>query len=229
MKDEERKGIIKQVCEIKRNEGFISIIRHSERHDFDGIPVDKWNGVLLTERGHRMAYELGKSLAMIPGMRSVTSISWGLDRCKQTAQDINEGVLDSNGATGELREISSLPSPIRNLEGYLLKIENGKYMEMLNSWLDSPTNVEIFHDYEKWSREVVSSVLRVLQPEKGKAFVIVTHDLHILPIIRTFLERKRLYIDYLDGVVLVKGGRSLGVHYNGLKAYIPLGQLEFTD
>lgn len=200
----------------------IAVVRHSERPDFKNIPVEKWNTTSLTENGKKVAMELGSRLVRDAGFQSLTSEGWGLDRCVLTARLIAEGAYDAGCRNVRFAEITELPSPVANEEKYGQQLRTGKYREMIEAWLAPGTVSDVMTSYDFYTVNVVNTLLdRHLTGKKGLT-IVATHDLHILPLIRSIFGLKLTAIDFLDGIIISRKDGQLVAYHDGSTAQISI-------
>lgn len=201
------KWIIESLGELPRHAGHVILIRHSERPDFRNIPANIWNNVILTQIGEEVATEFGVALATEAHIPSISAHGWGLERCVITAKKIVEGAT-SAGISAVYSPLTNFQSPIKNIDLYSNYLQSGKYFEMVEDWFSSNSVRGPFIPYDMYSRHIVSKLINEHMWLTDNVTVIVTHDLHILPLFNyVFGEKKE--IGFMDGIMISKGDNML--------------------
>jgi broad specificity phosphatase PhoE len=214
--------IIDKLQKVPARGRHILIIRHSERPDFRDIPVDRWNSVLLTEKGIQAAVNFGESLVGETGLETITTEGWGLERCVITARKIAEGASNAGSRNCKFSIASDLQSPIENHEKYEEYLKSGRWNDMLALWLSSPSENGVMRPFKSYSRGILKEVLENHLPESNCANVIVTHDLHIFPIITAIFNRIELSVDFMDGIMISKYDDGVKIFHNDLSSDAPI-------
>ena len=208
--------IIDRLKLMPENGRYILIIRHSERVSFDGIPIEQWNSVGITERGKQAAFEFGRALIDEVGLESVYTEGWGLERCADTAAKIFEGASASGCRNCKFSKTSYLESPIADHDGYMNLLKSGKWNEILVEWLSSPSDGWPMKPYAAYSENILREVLKNSTPATNSAGIIVTHDLHIFPIITANFGLVKLDLDFMDGILISKTDSDTRIFHRDL-------------
>ncbi len=212
--------ILDKLKSMPKNGRYVLMIRHSERYDFNGIPIESWNSTGLTEQGKIAASEFGKALVSHIGIESVSTEGWGLERCVDTAFRIAEGAAESGCRKCSFSVASDLESPIANSERYTEYLKSGRWKEMLRQWLSSPSDSGIMKPYLEYSSKIMKEVLKKRDPPTNAVNIIVTHDLHIFPLITANFNVVKLGIDYMDGILISRGDKDSKVYHRDLMSSI---------
>lgn len=197
-------NILRILKEIGSDGNVVAVIRHSERPNFDALPPDKWENVGLTEKGTKEAIIFGQNLVNVHTKKSYKILAWGLKRCIDTAEAISKGAqnqgCDINGPSKV-----NLQSPVANNEAYYNALFSGKWdywNKMIDDWLNDDATQSIMVPARRYARHIYKSLLAEEFNSSEKITLIVTHDLHILPLARLIFPSASRLIDYLNGVVL---------------------------
>lgn len=200
--------IIERLLKFPKNSSLAILIRHSERPDFNNIPINSWNSVLLTQRGEEVATEFGAALVSEDHFYSVNAYGWGLERCTATAKKIVEGAV-SAGSNAVCSTLADFQSPIQNLELYNHYLQSGKYLDMIENWFSTDNAYSPFHPYTLYSKGIISRIVNECMQLNQTITVIVTHDLHILPILNDIFGGRTTEIGFMDGIIISKNGNML--------------------
>ncbi len=192
----------------------VVIVRHSERISFRNVPMEKWDGVGITERGVTLARAFGRSLADDGDASRLNIYGWGHRRCHETADAIAEGARETDRAVRRPGDLS-LGGPISNYAAYKEWILSGRYLEMLETWQRAGDTKGGLTPIAKYSPHVFREILDPSISPPKEVSVIVTHDFHIFPLachaFGTLVETP----DYLDGIVIGETENGLRVGYRG--------------
>ena len=202
------KWIIEFMSKPPRDSELTIIIRHSERPDFKNIPMSLWNRVLLTQRGEEAATEFGVALAVEAHFSSITAHGWGLERCVKTAKNIVDGAI-SAGSNAVYTTLTDFKSPIENLDLYNNYLQTGKYIDMIEDWFSSNPTMSPFTPYDQYSRHIILRLINEHMQLTNNLTVIVTHDLHILPLLNYVFGSKTRELGFMDGIIISKSGNKL--------------------
>jgi broad specificity phosphatase PhoE len=210
-------NVLQMLQEIGNDGNVVAVIRHSERPDFDTLPSDKWENVGLTAKGTIVATDFGHKLSELQNTKSYKILGWGLKRCVDTAEAISAGARDGGCPITGLKSIV-LKSPVANREAYYRALFSGKWdlwNKMIDDWLNNDTQQTIMIPARQYAREVYQSLFAEEFSSSDKITVIVTHDLHILPLARLLFPFTSRYLDFLNGIVLKVNGDQITVGFDG--------------
>jgi len=192
----------------------VVVVRHSERISFRNVPMEKWNGVGITEKGVAVARAFGRSLADDSDRSRLNVYGWGQRRCHETADAIAEG---AGGKGRPIRRLEGLKlgGPISDYAAYKEWILSGRYLEMLETWQRAGDTKGGLTPIAEYSPHVFRGILdpRISPPKEVS--VIVTHDFHIFPLACHAFGTLVGLPDYLDGIVIGETEKGMRVGYRG--------------
>ena len=195
----------------------VAVIRHSERPSFDNLPCHEWEKVGLTAKGNLEATKFGAFLGRFQTVRSFQVFGWGEKRCVETAEAISKGAQRESAEV--IGPVSiNLKSPIADRIAYdkaLFSFKWDLWDRMISDWLIDETPQTIMLPARKWAKEICHALISKTFCLHGKISIIVTHDLHILPVCRLFFPSASRSLDYLNGVVLKVNCDQVIVGFNG--------------
>lgn len=203
------KWIVKRISEIPVDFELAAIIRHSERPDFKDIPPEKWNSTLLTSYGEESALDFGKALVNEAGASSVAAKGWGLKRCQLTAERIAEGAIQAGSNESRFSSILEFPSPISDLELYRKYLKEGKYFDLVRDWFSANSSMNAMRPYGPYSRDIISRIVKDHMSSEKRVTVIVTHDLHVLPMLNQVFGTNLTEVDFMDGILIARNSDRL--------------------
>jgi broad specificity phosphatase PhoE len=192
--------------------GAVLIVRHSERPSFDGISIEEWDGVGLTERGIEAAREFGAALAREGEGVPLCSYGWGLKRCLDTAEAIAAGAREGGSRISGVRALHFRP-PIADRSKYDAALGSGHWAEFVDDWLTGRDQDGALVP----SRTFTAGFLRELSdcglPGSKEISLIVTHDLQIYPLVGFLTGIPIRKLDFLDGPVIKMDGQRVQVGF----------------
>jgi phosphohistidine phosphatase SixA len=188
--------VTKRHPESKRT---IIVIRHSERPTFDGIPSEEWDHVLLNENGIKTAKEMGRAIAETIPTEKIRVFHWGFARTSQTADAIVEGAEEMGKKVKSRRTLDLLP-PVADRSAYLAIMKAGGGREMFRLWLTGGGH-DAMVPVSDFGTKVFSELLSDRVCGFGEAAVVVTHDIHIYPLLHHVFGKTSV-INFLDGIVI---------------------------
>ena len=192
----------------------VLILRHSERISFRNVPMEKWDGVGITEKGVTLARDLGRSFADDGDASRLNVYGWGQRRCHETADAIAEGAREKGRAVRRSGGLS-MRGPISDFAAYKEWILAGKYLEMLDVWQQAGDTKGSLTPIAEYSPHVFREILDTRISPPGEASVIVTHDFHIFPLACHAMGTPVRIPDYLDGIVIGETEDGMRVGYHG--------------
>lgn len=192
----------------------IIVIRHSAREEPG--EVTKALSAPLTEIGKQAAYEFGSSLAN----NKFYQIHYSkVDRCKETANCINKGIVDKDGKTQIKGEMASL---------YVINYKREKFIEYIQR--DSRLFVDHWFAGHYPQEEIEPAIniaqraafeisKNLLKTDSNVIDLYISHDFHILVYLFYWagILSTTKWIQYLDGFILQFKDHKLIFYYNGGK------------
>jgi broad specificity phosphatase PhoE len=198
--------LIEQMKELDPNKPAVLHLRHSER------PLFNTNQTIyataLTKTGEKTSYEFGKKL---PTDRTYHHFHTIVDRTKETASNIHQGILDNKGKSTRLSTI-----PIRTIvdyeanSRYVNKIfeesedESVAVKKVFNRWLSGYFPKSVRKPSLEFSQEIASLMMeKVRESDSRDIHIWVTHDGFIAAFILHWLgEYLDDWVDFLGGFIL---------------------------
>ncbi|MDG6904703.1 MAG: hypothetical protein JRN20_02830 [Nitrososphaerota archaeon] len=208
------KRIIEAVKQLDDRENTIVLVRHSERPSFEGMPVEQWNSVLLTDRGVDVARQFGRAITTEAAVKSLRVHHWGLKRCAMTADAISEGAVEAGSRVSGPTAIM-FKSPILVQKEYQNKVSGLPWNSFVKEWLDSEGPHFGMMSSDQYAREILRSLRNEKLSQRGAATIIATHDLHIIPLVKHVFHVTQPWIDFLDGIALRVNHEEVSVAYAG--------------
>jgi hypothetical protein len=194
---------------------FSIIIRHAERH-----PIEQMINALevqLTERGMKDSYDLGEMLARFCPINIYHS---PVPRCRQTAENILEGVWSLDGRatlSGYLLELGG-PYITGDWGTITASIEKQGHTRFLRRWFDNElpaTLVMSLPDAARVQLKVLANQLAATDVSS----INITHDWNIMILREYYFNLKHEDVgdpDFLDGLYAYMSDEKiiLGYHEN---------------
>jgi hypothetical protein len=202
----------------------ILLMRHAERYQITSIQTS--SRVLLTEKGKRDAFALGRRLDRRFG--PVRLYHSPVERCAQTAERIRDGILAKGGE-------ASLEGPLSWLGGDFIRAEaafvDGRIAAegingFLRRWFDGELPGDEIADADRAARIELGCLHRQLDGREG-LIVDVTHDWNLMLLFEAFLKLRHEAIGfppYLACLVVTRSRRGgLVLEYEGSRAEADAG------
>ncbi|MHA1511402.1 MAG: phosphoglycerate mutase family protein [Promethearchaeota archaeon] len=178
----------------------IIMLRHSEREEPEIL--EEIFKAPLTERGRKAAFEFGMNLPKKFEYRFYHS---PVERCKNTAFEINKGI--SNSKKSNSYPIESLESLVKvncdydKFKTYLKQTE----MKFMDHWIGSFFNPDEIEPPLTVAKRMVKDILKILETQQKNGIdVFVSHDFHV--ILSQFYLSGDLttngWTQYLDGYII---------------------------
>jgi broad specificity phosphatase PhoE len=202
----------------------IVVIRHSERISFYGVPMEQWDGIGITENGSSAAKKLGKSLAEVSGFPSANVLTWGQKRCAETASAMAEGLVEG-GASISAQDNLRLSGPISDYPAYKEMILTGQWQKMLDLWQRADSRAKGLTPVAEYASSSFREILNSRNSPPNQLTIIVTHDLHILPLACHAIGTSVLLPDYLDGFVIAEQNDKMLFGYGEITKSMDNGSL----
>jgi broad specificity phosphatase PhoE len=218
------KTILHFLTGFSLSEKSVAVIRHSERVSFHDVPMEKWDSVGITESGLTAAEELGRALVKDARISRVRIYSWGQRRCVETAAAISKGLVEE-GASVYSSGSLSLKGPISDYGAYKEMIMTGRWQEMLDSWQKAKDVKGSLIPIAEYSPMIFREILALETSRREELRLVVTHDLHIIPLACYAMEAVVNPPDYLDGLVIGQQDSKISVGYGQLSKSVDLGFL----
>jgi broad specificity phosphatase PhoE len=163
--------------------------------------MEQWDSIGITENGASAARRLGRSLAGVAGFPRVNVVSWGQSRCAETATAVAEG-LTEGGASVSAAATLNLNGPISDHSAYKEMITSNRWQEVLELWQRAASTKGSLTPIAEYASSSFTEILASTTSPPNQLTLIVTHDLHILPLARHAAGTKVPLPDYLDGFVI---------------------------
>lgn len=222
-------GVLDLFSQLPAVDKTVLLIRHSERPSFDNIPVGEWNKVLLTPQGKEAAKDFGRALAQNAGVEGLRVYSWGLRRCAETAEAIASGAKEEGCRTSPPEPIR-LRSPVADREKYDTVLQRGGYERLLDEWLGKGTGRSapaeaVMVPVDEYAPEIFRGLLEDGVCGRHGTSVVVTHDLHIIPLARRVFGPEASMPGFLEGVVVKAGPQTTHIGYGKMHRPVEYAQL----
>ena len=209
-------GRVLQLLRIFRGgDQKVAVIRHSERPSFDDLPYHEWDYAGLTDKGTEAALRFGRAIGAAQNPKCLQILWWGLRRCALTAEAISEGAREE-GCHVLAPSVIALKSPIAKREEYNKALHSGQWNQFIANWLLDESPQVAMVPAQRYAKEIYRSLLAVEMRSADRITIIVTHDLHILPLVRLVFSSSSRWIDYLDGVVFRVEGEKIDIGFDGV-------------
>jgi hypothetical protein len=204
-------------------ENTILVVRHSERPSLEGLPIEKWISVELTQRGIEAATQFGRALTADRALSSMNVHYWGSKRCQMTADAISIGAKDS-GCSVKGPTAIPLKSPISNEKEYHRELSQTHWKIFVSNWLDDSKAQSAMMPVPLYAKDIFRALLKQTQGlgGDGATTIIATHDLHVIPLISYVFRKTQPLIDYLDGIAIKPYQDTIAVSFKEDVRYLPL-------
>jgi len=196
-------------------------VRHSHREPVKTL--DEMVDRRITELGHEMGKEFGRRLPI--GRRVIIRHS-RIRRCRETAEDLADGIHEMGGKIRQLEELGILVGPrVHDAEIWSnVGVDGIEVAKFVNDYADGrfdESRIESFEIYRERLIEGTIGALNTAQP--GDLYVYVTHDAFLLMAKRAYLGRAVVDADrppYLggwslsrtpEGICLFEGGVTIDI------------------
>ena len=190
----------------------VAVIRHAERPDFKSLKNESELGI--TNEGCAAAIQLGEEIGFSQNTSNFQVFSWGSRRVTETAKAVAIGLAKTKRNVVGPSPIV-FPSPIRNCKEYEKAFASGRWNEYVENWLSGQNPQAAFLPVETYAKATYQSLLDEKYCASGKVSIIITHDLHIMPLIKYAFPSFRSWIKYLDGIVLKDDGDKILIGFDG--------------
>ncbi len=198
---------------------FSLIIRHGEREHI--VKTARALEALLTEKGKQEAVELGKRLAQSD---SIIIHHSPVERCRQTAEKIAEGIIEHGGSArvaGHLMELGG-PYIAGSWSDIVAEIDRRGFNGFVRAWFNGELPTRLIAPLED-SAKLQASILRS-QLERGDAsYVNVSHDWNVMCLREYYFGIRHEAAGtpaYLDGLIALSSSNGTILHYNGTERVI---------
>lgn len=194
--------------DILRRTPFSLIIRHAERDHI--VETARALEALLTDRGKQQAFELGKRLA--PFGKIIIRHS-PVQRCKQTAEKITEGIVSCGGAAemaGALMELGG-PYITGNWGEIIAEIDKRNFNGFVRAWFNGELPESLITPLDV-SAQLQASILRAQLSQNSASFVNVSHDWNVMCLREYYFGIRHEDVgtpEYLDGVIAIRDGNGM--------------------
>jgi hypothetical protein len=202
---------------LEGDEKKIAIIRQAERPEFSSLENE--NNLGITCNGRKAAIQLGEAMASAQKRASFQVFSWGSRRVIETAQAISAGMSQTGNRKVEVSS-AVFESPIKNREEYEKAFALGHWNEFIKNWLkgDGETSQSAFLPVQSYAKKTYKALLGEKFCSPGKITILVTHDLHIMPLVKFAFPSFCSWLDYLDGIVIRDYSHNILVGFDGMVA-----------
>jgi hypothetical protein len=195
------------------------LMRHAERDQFK---LGKETDPLLTKRGHRDSYELGRDLSVLAPVRIFHS---PIKRCEQTAQELCRGLAENNGRceiNGVIEDVG--PSLyVTDIKRIIMALEE-QGSGFFRLWFDGKLPEDLIAPVEV-AAERELSILTAQLTEDRHFTLNVSHDWNIMVLLEHYFKLKHEDIGYpgfLSGVVAYRENQTVHLYYGERRCAISL-------
>ena len=198
-------------------------VRHSHREPVKTL--DEMVDRRITELGHEMSKEFGRRLPI--GRRVIIRHS-RIQRCRETAEDLADGIREMGGKIRQLEELGILIGPrVQDAEIWNnVGVDGIEVAKFVNDYADGrfdENRIERFEIYRERLIEGTFGTLNAAQP--GDLYVYVTHDAFLLMAKRAYVGRAVVDADrppYLGGWSLSREAEGIRLFEGGVTIDIDL-------
>ncbi len=195
----------------------LAVIRHAKRPDI--ISLENERDLSITKEGYAAAVKFGKEIGVSDSTLQFQIFSWGSRRVIETAEAITIGLKQAKrNAIGPSQIFFA--SPMKNSKEYERAFYSGHWNEFIENWMNGKNPQTAFYPVEEYAKTTYRSLLDEKYCTTGKVTIIVTHDLHIMPLIKYAFPSFCCWLKYLDGIVLKDDGDKINVGFDGMNATI---------
>ena len=186
------------------------LMRHAERHPF--IPGSE-EEPLLTHKGHRDSYKLGKTLKVLTPARIFHS---PITRCLQTAQELCRGLGSGEGEcriSGEMEDLGPTLFVI-DWKKLLSSLEK-QGPSFLRVWIDGRVSRDLIVPAEAAAGRTLE-ILKSQLSEDRVCTINISHDWNIILLLEHYFNLRHEEIgnpDYLSGIVAYSEHGALHLIY----------------
>ena len=216
--------LIKQMKDLDPNKPAVLHIRHSERHTLNTKQTTYLTA--LTKTGEKTSYEFGKKL---PTNRKYHHFHTIVDRTKETASNIHQGILDNKGKSTGLSTI-----PVKTIVDYEANSELTRKIiqesedeldvtkKVFYRWLSGYNPPWVRKSSLVFSQQVASFMMKQLRKEQqNDIHVWVTHDNFIAAFIHHwFGEYLDNWIEFLEGFIVQFYEDHMVFYFRGTKKQV---------
>jgi broad specificity phosphatase PhoE len=186
------------------------LMRHAERHPFNPRGEEE---ALLTEKGHRDSYKLGKDLSALTPLQIFHS---PIMRCTQTAQQLCRGLEDTDRSckiSGVIEDLG--PSLfVIDWEKILASLEE-QGPSFVRMWFDGKVSQDLIVPVEVSAKRGLAVLTDQLVKDRLSS-ILVSHDWNIMVLLEHFFKLKHEDIGYpgfLSGIVAYRENQRVSLHY----------------
>lgn len=192
------------------------ILRHAERYPVvDPLTHSK---VLLTEKGHEDAFNLGKSLSFLKPAAFYAS---PVTRCQQTAEGIAKGIHNPDGTPPLVSYLYALGGPyiLGEWTEIMRLVQTHGISTYLRKWFDGELPEDLVMPVEE-AAQLEFDILKK-QLESHENAINITHDWNIMIMRQHFFNLRHEDIGYpsfLDGMTAyMENGRIYLVYHDHVR------------
>lgn len=189
------------------------MIRHAERYSINTMSDALL--IPLTQKGQADAYDLGKELCHIAPVNLYHS---PVPRCKQTAEKICEGLIQSAHNASVVGTLNDLGGPyiIGNWNEITMMVEHYSQSSFVRKWFNSEIDPSIIMPLPDAARNQLNILIQQLQSQNIST-INVTHDWNIMILREYYFNLRHEDIgdpDYLDGLSATMYNDTLHLCYH---------------
>lgn len=203
-----------QLPDLSSSTCFSLIIRHGEREHI--VETARALEALLTEKGKKEAVALGNKLSPFGNIIIHHS---PVPRCRETAEKIAEGIIESGGSVqiaGHLAELGG-PYIAGSWMDIVAEIDKRGFNGFVRAWFDGALPESLITPLDV-SVKLQASILRA-QLERGDAsYVNVSHDWNVMCLREYYFGIRHEEAGtppYLDGLAALRDGKGFWLFYEG--------------
>ena len=202
-------------------ENYVVLMRHAER------PIDNAENDLLmqiTDEGKQAAYEFGRRLPPEIPHRFFAS---PVERCVETAEFIEQGLLSAGGETEPTQIAEKLYAfyvhDLATANGLLYEMfARNEWAQFFRNWFEGKYPSEVIGDARQAAETLLNVLRDLLRPSPPGGNICVSHDINLFLIKEYYLGLRpedHEYIQFLEGVIVYEQGGEQYIinHQTGAK------------
>jgi broad specificity phosphatase PhoE len=210
-------ALLSHAKNLKPDTPAVIVVRHSERNDISS--VDDYGNLGLNPTGLKAAHEFG---SLLPADRNYHFYHSPVSRCRQTAENIREGLQDRGVTVNSLIEMRSLARIYITRESYLaLMGRDGR--NFVYNWLAGhypPWDINLSLNVAQKAALEIRKIVK--KASSSDTYVFASHDLQVTAFLFHWagILLSDSYIQFLDGFIFQKYDNKLVFYYkNGKKEF----------
>ncbi|UCH05145.1 MAG: histidine phosphatase family protein [Candidatus Thorarchaeota archaeon] len=198
-------------------------VRHSHRETVRTL--DEMVDRRITDIGREMGREFGRRL---PVDRRVVIRHSRIGRCRETAENLEDGIREMGGKVRQLEELGILVGPrVQDAEIWSnVGVDGIEVAKFVNDYADGryhENRIERFESYRK--RVIEGTIGTLIAAQPGDMYIYVTHDTFLLMAKRAYLSHAVADADrppYLGGWGLSRESEVLRLFERGVTKEIEI-------